>query len=324
MRHLFLFFLLSAFSLFSKEVIPVAVIGSGPAGMGAALVLGRERIETHLFVGNKAGGPLNARTCLSNWPGSIPGKGDVVMERLFQQLSSYDVQLHPSEVVAVDFSSRPFSLKTEQGEEILAEYVIVATGALPRQLGVPGEEIWEIESYVYKTDVEKFTGKQIVVVGGGIDAMKKAKIAAKKAASVTVLVRGKSMQHSFMEKQLLKHQNVKISYETKVFSLEGEQVLVESPLGKRAIDADHLIVAAGIVPNTALVKGQLLLEESGCIALQGRTQKTSVEGVFAAGTVTDPFYRQAAISAGDGMKAAYNVLECTDISLHLPLNSASQ
>ena len=295
--------------VFGSDVIPVAVIGSGPAGLSAALVTGRERIDTHVFLGSRPGGPVNAVTCLGNWPGSVKGKGHVVIERLFDQLKRFDVQLHAEEITQVDFSSIPHRLYTSEGKEYAAQTVIIATGAYPRRLNLPREDV--CETYVYKPDVSRFEGKTVAVVGSGTDAAKKARILSKAAAKVYLLVRGPQMQKPFMAEKLKKRNTVEILYNTSVQQLVvRDEKLTHIYLSNgELLSIDSLVLAVGIIPNSSLVQGHLQLDEEGFILLEGRTQKTSVPGVFAAGNVTDPRYRQAGISAGDGMKAGYDALE---------------
>ncbi|NGX46065.1 MAG: Thioredoxin reductase [Chlamydiae bacterium] len=311
MRWIFLFLL--PFFLYG-ETIPVVVIGSGPAGLSSALITARDRVPTTVFCGSKPGGPLNAVTCCGNWPGSVPGKGNEVLSRLFAQVKKLHVNLIEEEVVAVDFSRRPFRLITAAGKEYFAESVIIATGARQRPFTLPGEEdYWGrgIQPYLYKTDGAAIAGKKVVIVGSGLDASKKGAIAAKTAKEVTVVVRGSSMQRPFMDARLAK---ARVLYESELIALQGDGekltgVFVKTPRGIEAIEADLLIPAIGLTPNTELFQGQIPMDAQGLIFVGGRSQKTLVPGVFAAGTAVDGVYRQAAISAGDGMKAGYDALE---------------
>jgi len=305
---------------FAKEppTVSVAVIGSGPGGLSAAFVTGRERIDTHLFLGEMPGGPVNAVTCLGNWPASVKGKGNVVMERLFEQVEKFSVHCHQEQIVSVDFADWPFHLYTEEGKEYRALAVVLATGAIPRKLGVQGEEIYanDVKTQVYLTNAHEFAGKRVAVVGGGLDAVKKATILAKEAELVHLLVRKGSLQKPFMKRRIeTKGQGkVVVHYNTIVEALCGDgnhlahlELLEDG--NKQTLEIDTLVLAAGIVPNTKLVQDALEIDEQGFIVLEGRSQKTSVRGVFAAGNATDPTYRQAAISSGDGMKAGYDVID---------------
>jgi len=318
--RIFLFCLLATFSLRANEpvTLPVAVIGSGPAGLSAALVTGRDRIDTHVFQGPMLGGPVNAVTCLGNWPAAVKGKGDVVMSRLLDQMEKFSVNLRNETIERVDFSDWPFRLYTTEGNEYLALTVVVATGAMPRRLGAQGETLYQndIETYIYHADAPRFEGKTIAVVGGGLDAVKKATILAETAEKVYLLVRGDRLQRPFMKNRVETKGNgkVEILYNTTVNALEGDgekltHLELSTENGAESLSVDHLVLAAGIIPNSELFEGELPLDEKGFVVVEGRSQKTSIPGVFAAGNVTDPNYRQAAISSGDGMKAGYDVVE---------------
>ena len=299
----------------AEEVLSVAVIGSGPAGLGAALVTGREQIKTHVFLGNRPGGPLNAVTCAGNWPGAT-GKGNAVMGRLFDQLKRCPVFLHEEKVVKVDFSTYPFRLWTEEGNAYSAASIVIATGAFPRTLGVRGEAEYlgkGIQTALYKPDAPTLKGKKVAIVGGGIDATKKATIASKTAEHIYLIVRGPELQHPMMEKKIKKRDNITVFYESAITCVEGDgnQIThfnLTTPLGQSKLGLDVLILAAGIIPNIELFEGQLEFDSDGYILLEGRTQQTSILGVFAAGTATDARYRQAGFSVADGMKAGYDAL----------------
>ena len=301
------------------NVVPVAVIGSGPAGLSAALVTGKDKVHTVVFQGARPGGPLNAQTCMGNWPGSVKGKGRDVMARLFEQVQKVKVVLSNKSIVDVDFSEWPFLLKTDDGEIIHALSVVVAAGATPRYLKVSGEERFlnsGIETSLYSPDAVKLAGKRVAVVGGGIDAVKKAKIVAKQAGEVFLLVRGPQLQKPRWVKKIAAKvgDKVKIIYNTRIEAVVGDETGLTavdvSSEGKRyRLNIDALILALGIEPNTSLFADYLACDEQGFLLLEGRTQKTNIAGVVAAGTVVDGRYRQAAISSGDGMKAGYDVLE---------------
>ncbi|NGX38182.1 MAG: Glucosaminate ammonia-lyase, partial [Chlamydiae bacterium] len=229
MKWITSFFVLLQTLVFAEDVLPVAVIGSGPAGLSAALVTGRERVETHVFLGDRPGGPVNAITCLGNWPGSVKGKGYVVMERLFDQLKRFDVHLHSEEITQVDFSSSPHRLYTSSGKEYTAKTVIIATGAYPRPLGLPKEdECQDIETYVYKPDAARFEGKTVAIVGGGTDAVKKARILSKTASKVYLLVRSSFLQKPFMAEKLQKKGNIEIVYNVSVQNLITQRLSANS------------------------------------------------------------------------------------------------
>lgn len=288
----------------------VAVIGSGPAGLSAALVTAKEKHSTAVFLGDRPGGPLNAITCMGNWPGSIKGKGKDVIKRLFYQTKKKGAEYKNQTIASVDLSRRPFLLRAEDGSQHFAKSLIIATGALPRRLHLENGGIQGVETFVYKQDAMRFSGKTVAVVGGGIDAVKKACIIAKHAENVYLIVRESSLQKQRWKKRLRKKGKGKIEalYETEVVKIhgDGEKLTSVDLSSQRRLQVDHLVLAIGIEPNSLLVQGQVGCDERGFILLEGRSQKTSILGVFAAGTVTDPIYRQAAIAAGEGMKAGYD------------------
>ncbi|NGX39236.1 MAG: Glucosaminate ammonia-lyase [Chlamydiae bacterium] len=318
-KILFLFLFFSCFFLTAdEEVLSVAVIGAGPAGLGSALVTGREQIETHIFQGGKLGGPLNAYTCLGNWPASVPGKGEVVIERLIEQVKKFGCHFHEEAITAIDFSDWPYRISTDVGKEYYAKAVILAMGSSQKRLKVKGENAYMgkgVEMYVYATSADRFSGKRVVVVGAGLDAVKKACILAKTAERVTLVVRGNQLQKPFFNVKIAKKRMGKIDvlYHAEVQEICGDaervtHIILNGPYGRRVISADALVLGIGIVPNTALVEGQVPVDGRGYILLEGRSQKTPLFGVFAAGNVSDPRYHQAAISAGDGMKAGYDAI----------------
>lgn len=319
LKFFFCCFCFFPLSLLAEEnpIYQVAVIGSGPAGLSAALVTAKEKASTVLFAGASLGGPLNAFTCMGNWPGSVKGKGKDVIARLFSQVEKAQVTIIKQSVVSCDFSKQPYRLYTDTGEEYHAHAVIIATGGIPNRLGVSGEEKYyrNIETSVYKSDAPRFENKRVAIVGGGIDAVKKTSIIAKSAQKVYLVVRGSSLQKQRWKKRLEKYgDKVEILYQSQVVNILGNEeklthLLIQSPNGEHSFELDTLILACGISPNSEWIKDQIDCDSQGYILLKDRTQKTSRSGVFAAGTITDARYRQAAISSGDGMKAGYDALE---------------
>jgi thioredoxin reductase (NADPH) len=306
------------FSFLSKysNLLPVAVIGSGPAGLSAAFVTAKEQFHTVVFQGPMFGGPLNNDTHIGNWPGIQEGWGKDAMNELYQQAKRVGVSFSNHTIDRVDFSTWPYKLWTEEKEEINALSVIIATGASPRHLNIPGEEeYWNkgIETYLYKKDAVRLKGKKIIVVGGGTDAMSKASFLAQQADEVYWIVRGSRLQKERWEKKLKEKAlpNLKIFYNSQLKQIRGDgnkitKVIVESPSMCFELPADNVVLAAGIVPNSKIFSSYLKCEEGCYISLVGPGQQCSLEGIFAAGNVVDKHYRQAAISMGDGMKAGYD------------------
>lgn len=296
----------------------VAVIGSGPAGLGAALITAKEKAVTIIFSGDVPGGPVNAVTCMGNWPGSVKGKGKDVIARLFSQVEKAGATVLAKTVIHGDFSKWPYRLYTSSNEEYVAKTVIIATGSFPNHLEVEGEEEYfhkGIETLVYKNDGHRFVNKSVAIVGGGIDAIKKASIIAKTAKKVYLIVRGKSLQKNRWKRRLEKFKDkVEVFYHSSITKIIGNgefltRLELTSGNTRYFIEIDSLVLACGISPNSQWICNQIDCDSQGFILLKDRSQKTNLPGVFAAGGISDPVYRQAAISSGDGMKAGYDALE---------------
>lgn len=278
-------------NLFSEQVIPVAVIGSGPAGLSAALVTGRNGLETHIFLGDTPGGPLSVQSDLSNWPGSI--KEAPLIPRLMEQLQLSVVTMHSDSVVKADLSSQPFTLQTASGKTYLAKTVVIATGSVSSKLQMPGADRY----------LKKGNSKDVVaIVGGGDDAANKALKAASTARKVHVLVRGNKLAK--VEK-IAAIENIEVYYQSEIHEIIGDgKKMTELILNNgKHLNASDVMLAVGTQPNTRMFEADLAVDEGGYILLEGRTQETNIPGVFAAGGVCDKKYRQAIISAGDGSKA---------------------
>lgn len=283
--------------LFCEQVIPVAVIGSGPAGLSAALVTGRKGFETHVFLGSIPGGPLSAKARINNWPGAI--KEAPLVPRLMEQLDLPAVTMHADSVVRADLSSQPFSLHTASGKTYLAKTVVIATGSVSTKLQMPGADHY----------LKKDNGADVVaIVGGGDDAANKALKAAGTAKKVYVLVRGSRLAKA---EKISARENIEVLYKSEIQEILGDGKKMTGLLLKSGMQltASNVILAVGVEPNTRMFEADLAIDEDGYILLEGRTQKTSVPGIFAAGGVCDKKYRQAITSAGDGTKAGYDAVE---------------
>jgi len=292
----FLFLMMQA-NLFSEQVIPVAVIGSGPAGLSAALVTGRNGLETHIFLGSQPGGPLSSKAMINNWPGSI--KEAPLVPRLMEQLDLPAVTMHTDSVVKADLSSRPFTLQMKSGKTYLAKTIVIATGSVSTKLQIIGAD-----HYLKKDNAQDI----VAVVGGGDDAANKALKAANAAKKVYVLVRGTKLAKA---EKIAARENIEVLYHTEIQEIVGDGKKMTGLLLKNGqqLHASDVMMAAGVLPNTRLFENDLAIDENGLILLEGRTQKTSVPGVFAAGGVTDRRYQKAITSAGDGTKAGLDATE---------------
>ncbi len=305
-------------ALEKKNIVPVAVIGSGPAGLSAALYTARASLYTVVFQGKTPGGQLTGTTYVENWPGTPKLLGSQLIDINKKQAEKFGALMVNDTIESVDFSSWPYALKTEDGHELFALAVVIATGANPRLLSdtkpVPGEkEYW---GYGVTTcavcDAPFYKGKKVVVVGGGDSAVEEAMLLSTYANEVTMLVRGASMRAAPAMKDRLKAINkIKVMYNTEITQIIGEgkavtavELLNTKDNTKSTLAVDGVFLAIGHKPNSDIFKKYLKLDQLGYIEMHDRSQATSLPGVFAAGDVTDKVYRQAGVAAGDGIKAA--------------------
>ncbi len=296
----------------SDRLIPVAIIGSGPAGLSAGLYTARFNIHTVIFEGKKPGGQLMSTSDVENWPGINRELGMRIIDRLRAQALQFGAQVSAASVEALDCASWPYLLTLDDGSQVYALTIILATGATPRGLDVPGEaKYWgKGVTSCAVCDAPFFKDRTVVVVGGGDAAVEQALQLASHARSITMLVRGKAMRASHaMQQRLGSYQKITIRYGTKVKEILGDgnrvtgvTLLTES--GEEQYSTDGVFLAIGHIPNTELAKPWISCDEHGYIVVAPHRQHTSQPGVFAAGDVADHYYRQAGIASGDGIKAA--------------------
>jgi len=290
----------------------VVIIGSGPAGLTAATYAARANLAPIVFAGHMYGGQLMLTTEVENYPGFPDGiMGPELMDAFRAQAERFGAIIHNVDVTEVDFSRRPFVVRTAE-EEYAAETVIVATGASARWLDIPGEARLRGRgvSTCATCDGAFFREKHIVVVGGGDSAMEEALFLTRFGREVTVIHRRASLRASkIMADRAQNHEKIGFIWNTAVTEVIGDenttalrlQNLVDGT--ERTLDADALFVAIGHDPNTAIFRGQLELDDAGYI-VSADGVRTSVEGVFVAGDVYDIRYKQAVTAAGMGCKAA--------------------
>lgn len=295
---------------------PVIIVGSGPAGLTAALYASRANLKPLLIegepngAGDQPGGQLMNTTEIENYPGVLGLQGPELMAKMREQAVKFGVKILGRRVTKVDLSSRPFGVWVGD-DEYRAETLIIATGAKPLMLGVERE--WDLVGRGVSTcatcDGFFFRGKNIVVVGGGDSAMEEAIFLTNFADTVTVIHRRDKLRASqVMQDRAKANPKIKWIWNARVTDLEGENKLAALELtdtitGKTSRHAtDGLFIAIGHQPNSELFKDQLELDEAGYIKTQG--VKTSVPGVYAGGDVQDRIYRQAVTSAGTGCMAA--------------------
>ncbi len=295
----------------------VAIIGSGPAGLTAAIYAARANLEPIVFAGNTPLGQLMITSDVENYPGFPQGvQGPELMQLFREQAERFGTTMVERDVTRVDFSQRPFRMWVGE-DEYTSEAVIVATGASALWLGLPSEEEFRGRgvSACATCDGFFFRDREIAVVGGGDTALEEALFLTKFASKVTMLVRRDAFRGSkIMQDRALGHPKIEVRWNTEVTEVRGEMTVNELALRDTesgeasSMEAQGLFVAIGYRPNTELFRGQLDLDPRGYCrtASEGETA-TAIEGVFVAGDVHDHKYRQAVTAAGEGCKAAIDV-----------------
>jgi thioredoxin reductase (NADPH) len=290
----------------------LAIIGSGPAGLTAAIYAARANLEPIVFAGNTPLGQLMITSDVENYPGFPHGiQGPELMQLFRDQAERFGSTLIDKDVTRVDLAQRPFRLWIG-ADEYLADAVIVATGASALWLGLESEELFRGRgvSACATCDGFFFRDREIAVVGGGDTALEEALFLTRFASKVTMLVRRDGFRGSkIMQDRAFAHPKIDVRWNTEVTDVRGEMTV--NQLGLRdtvsgessTLDVQGLFIAIGYRPNTELFAGQLDLDTRGYCVVEGET-RTKIEGVFVAGDVHDHVYRQAVTAAGDGCKAA--------------------
>lgn len=299
------------------EKVEVLIIGSGPAGYTAAIYAARADMKPVVIQGLQPGGQLTTTTDVDNYPGYKDGvMGPEMMEDFKAQAERFGTDTRWGMVTKVDFSNRPFKVEIDGSTNLLAETVIIATGASAKWLGMKDEE--RLNGYGVSAcatcDGFFYKGKEAVVVGAGDTAAEEATYLAKMCTKVTMLVRRDEMRASkAMQHRVFNTPNLEILFNHETKSINGEPgaIGVQSVTAVNnknneeiTIPASGFFVAIGHKPNTDLFKGQLEMDENGYLIIEAGSSKTKIPGVFAAGDVADHVYRQAVTSAGTGCMAA--------------------
>ncbi len=307
MLRILSFFFLITLSLYGQTAV---VIGGGVAGMSAALQLSQAGLEPLVIVGEMPGGIITTSPGVENWPGEISITGATLADKLEEQLENRGIKMMQGAVTSVDFTSKPFKLYVNN-TAITADACIIAMGATPNFLKIPGEE-----SLLYKKiftcapcDGLRFKDQTVAVIGGGESALIEAHYLANIAKQVIILVRGKEFKTTqpALKAKLLSKTNVKVQFETVVKEFQDDPNGIKLKLQGDTLLVQGVFLAIGSRPNTDILKKSLQLDNSGYIVLK-EGQATSVPGVFAAGDVCDRTYKQAITAAGDATKAALDAI----------------
>lgn len=295
------------------------IIGSGPAGYTAGIYTSRADLKPMLYEGEQPGGQLTITTEIENFPGYPEGvAGTAMMDDLKRQALRFGCDVRTGFIKEIDLSSRPFHATDDHGNEIEAETVIVCTGASAKWIGLESEKQFygagvsacaTCDGYFYR-------GQEVAVVGGGDTACEEAVYLATLCSKVYLVHRRDELRASMaMQHRVLTNPKIEICWNSRISEILGNDMdgvtgidLVDTMSGEhRTKEVTGVFVAIGHKPNTDFLKGQLALDEQGYIKVQNPSAATSVEGVFAAGDVCDPNYRQAIVAAGKGCVAAIDV-----------------
>ena len=300
------------------EIRDVIIVGSGPSGYTAAIYTARANLKPLLIASSvTAGGELMNTTDVENFPGFPEGiMGPDLMAGLEKQADRFGTEILFEDVTSVDLAGDIKKVTIGTGETFLARSVIISTGSAYRELGLEDEKRLSGRgvSWCATCDGFFFKGQDIAVIGGGDSALEEALFLTKFAASVTIVHRRNTLRASkIMQDRALANEKIRFVWDSEVIGIHGEDKVTGVRLRNTVDGAESelavtgIFVAIGNDPRVDLVREQLELTEAGTIAVQGRTSKTSLPGVFAAGDVIDPTYRQAITAAGSGCVAALDV-----------------
>lgn len=300
-----------------NNILDCVIVGSGPSGFTAAIYAARADLKPELYTGMQPGGQLTTTTEVDNFPGYPNGvQGPDMMLDLQKQAERFETKIHYEMITKVEFSKEKGGVhKLWAGDkEILAKTVIISTGATAKYLGLEDEKIYAgggvsacatCDGFFYK-------GKEVIVVGAGDTAAEEATYLANICSKVTMLVRKDYFRASkAMEHRVMNTPNIEVKFNSELIAIKGENGVVEKAVvinnqtqETTEIPTYGIFIAIGHKPNTDIFKGQINLDDNGYILTEGKSSKTNIPGVFAAGDVQDSVYRQAIIAAGSGAVAA--------------------
>jgi len=302
-----------------EDLRELVIIGSGPAGHTAAIYAARANLKPFMFegyvTGGSAGGQLTTTTDVENYPGFPEGiQGPELMQLFRKQAERFGAEMVGEDIIEVDFSKRPFSIKSDN-REVKAKSVIIATGAVARRMGVPNEEkMWNngmSACAVCDGALPFFRDQPLMVIGGGDTAVEEASYLTKFGSVVYLVHRRNELRASkIMQKRAFDNKKLEIIWDTIFEDAIGDDFVTGARIQNvkskevKDIPVSGIFYAIGHTPNTKMFEGQIELDETGYIKVKVGTQETSIEGVFAAGDVHDHKYRQAVTAAGTGCAAA--------------------
>lgn len=299
------------------ETLRILILGSGPAGYTAAIYAGRAGLAPVVYEGLQPGGQLTQTTEIENFPGYPEGvDANDMMDDLKRQAERFGTEVRGATCVKADLSRHPFVLTFDDGSTVQTHTLVIATGASAKYLGLPDEERYRGQgvSACATCDGFFYRKRTVAVVGGGDTACEEATYLAGLAKKVYLIVRKNHLRASkAMQDRVFNNDKIEILFECNTLGLFGEDVVEGAHLVRRKgepdeetfdIAIDGFFLAIGHRPNSELFRGQLELDETGYILTESATPRTSIRGVFAAGDVADPNYRQAIVAAASGCKAA--------------------
>lgn len=303
----------------SEEIMQydTVIIGSGPAGYTAAIYAARANLNPVVFTGMEPGGQLTTTTDVDNFPGYPEGiTGPDMMADLQKQAERFGTKVFYEYITEANLSTeagKVHVLKSSSGKEIHAKTVIISTGATAKYLGLDDEKKYAGSgvSACATCDGFFYKGKDVAVIGGGDTAAEEATYLSKLCNKVYLLIRKDEMRASkVMQEEVFKTPNIEVMFNHELLGLEGDMVVQKANIinnktdEKSSLEVDGVFIAIGHTPNTDLFKTQLNMDETGYLITEGKSTKTNLPGVFAAGDVQDSVYRQAITAAGTGCMAA--------------------
>jgi thioredoxin reductase (NADPH) len=293
----------------------VIVLGSGPAGLTAAIYLARANLNPLVLTGSNPGGQLMATSYVENWPGEQSILGPNLMNKIYEHAKYFQAKLINQDAIKVNLNVRPFEIITKR-DIYYTHSLIIATGSIYKKLHCKGEDYYINKGVTNCAicDGAFYKDKPVLIVGGGDSAMENALFMTNYTKDITIVHRSDQLTASeFMKNKVISNKNIKIIYNSTIVEIFGDNDHVQGAVVQsnhrsvtQNIKVDAIFVSIGLSPNTHIFKDQLEMSKSGHIVLK-KGMQSSVEGVFSCGDVEDFIYRQAIVSAGSGCKAA---LDC--------------